>query len=79
MSEVKRTESSDTVPMVRADIDRMLAEVHAHGEAESHPSGELQCPACPGQTHGVLCPVCRGTGTVSAATFAEWHAKRQGR
>jgi hypothetical protein len=61
-----RFQSSDTVPLPREEVMRILATDAAHAD-------ELRCPACAPAGWQGPCACCRETRFVSKAVFDAFH------
>jgi hypothetical protein len=69
---MRRPASSDTVPLPREEIMRILATDAEHAD-------ELRCPACAPMGWSGHCLCCRESRFVSRATFSAWHQRGEGR
>lgn len=79
MSEPKRTQSSDTVPIPISEVRARLGENVRHISSVPPPDGRLVCPECWALASDPPCTSCWGVGHVDAAAFARFHARTQGR
>lgn len=72
----KRHDSGETtIPMSRDAIAGMLAETREAPTLPDLGDHEVTCPACHGGLNQENCATCNRSGTVTPATFAEFHAR----